>query len=60
VPAAEGLKKPNPGRRVKWSSHCKTVQWLLNNFSTELPRDPAITLLGTDTKEVKTHIQTKT
>lgn len=48
------------GGNAKWCSSCGTVWWLLNTVNTELPKDPAISLLGIDPKALKTGIQTHT
>ena len=49
------------GGNVKWYKPLwKTVWQFLNKLKIELPHDPAITLLGTYMKELKTGIQTNT
>ena len=65
ISIGEDVEKLEPlctvGGTVKWYKPLwKTVWQFPNKLKIELPHDPAITLLGTYMKELKTGIQTNT
>ena len=47
-------------RNVKWCSTLKTIWHLLKNLNLQLPLSSAVALLGSDSREMKTYISTKT
>ena len=62
------ITKEGAGRELKillswWqalSGHCQISQQFLKKLNTDLPYGPGIPLLGTQPRELKTHVHTKT
>ena len=48
------------GRNIKWCSTLKTIWHLLKILNLQLPLYSAVALLGSDSREMKTYISTKT
>lgn len=46
------------GGKVKWCGHCGKFWLFLKKFNIELPYVPAISLLGTYPREMKTYVHT--